>query len=365
MMRGTKRSATSDSTPVFNPNNSNMQSKRVIMGSPFDVNKAETSIQLPLDVQRAESSRQHVRALNTQFASWVQTQLQDHPDELWEDGVHDYLNHARSIMEKFSDVVNWLKSNAAKGGSSTNFPSNDVQTKPAFGIEKSHHKILDKPGFPAATTANFGTSWKPGLLFNNNAPSTFGGSQVSVLGDASAVTSHDASNVNGGSQVSVFGNASAATINHDASNEADGEDDFEQPSSPSVKKSHEEGIIVVHEVKCKLYVKSSDPEDKDAWKDKGTGQLSIKCKEGVSKGTKESKPNIVIRNDVGKVLLNALIYPGIKTSVQKNSVVAIFHTLDDGVKNEKIVARTFLMRTKSAGDRDKLVAAIHEYAPAS
>jgi hypothetical protein len=29
---------------------------------------------------------------------------------------------------------------------------------------------------------------------------------------------------------------------------------------------------------------------------------------------------------VGKVLLNALLYPGIKTNPQKNSLVAIFHT---------------------------------------
>jgi hypothetical protein len=28
------------------------------------------------------------------------------------------------------------------------------------------------------------------------------------------------------------------------------------------------------------------------------GQLYIKCKEGVDKGTKESKPTIVVRNDV-------------------------------------------------------------------
>ncbi|KAL1559791.1 hypothetical protein AAHA92_10095 [Salvia divinorum] len=62
---------------------------------------------------------------------------------------------------------------------------------------------------------------------------------------------------------------------------------------------------------------SSDPEDKDAWKDKGMGQLNIKCKEGISKGTKESKPVIVIHNDVGKLLLNASLYPGIKTSKQK------------------------------------------------
>lgn len=29
--------------------------------------------------------------------SWVQAQLLNHPDELWEDGVQDYLNHAKSI----------------------------------------------------------------------------------------------------------------------------------------------------------------------------------------------------------------------------------------------------------------------------
>jgi hypothetical protein len=47
-----------------------------------------------------------------------------------------------------------------------------------------------------------------------------------------------------------------------------------------------------------LNCQPSDPADKDAWKDKGMGQLYIKCKEGVDKGTKESKPTIVVRNDV-------------------------------------------------------------------
>lgn len=46
-----------------------MQSKRVAMGSLFDAHKAEPSTRQPaLDVQRAESSKQHVRALNIQFA---------------------------------------------------------------------------------------------------------------------------------------------------------------------------------------------------------------------------------------------------------------------------------------------------------
>ncbi|KAL8556945.1 hypothetical protein ACS0TY_004426 [Phlomoides rotata] len=344
MMRGTKRSAISDSTPTFNSNDSFMQSKRVTAGSIFDAQKAEPPISL--DMKRAESSKQHVRALNTQFASWVQAQIQNHPDELWEDGVQDYLDHAKSIMEKFSDVVNWLKANAAKGESSGEFRSNDAQSKPASEIDKSSNKLfLEKPGFPAfsaATTASFGSSWNPGSIFNNNAPLTFGGSQVSVFGNANA------------------GPSTGASMNED-----DGEDDVEQPSSPSVKKSQEEGIRVVHEVRCKLYVKSSDPGGKDAWKDRGMGQLSIKCKEGFSKGTNESKPTIVIRNDVGKLLLNALLYPGIKTNVQKNSVVAIFHTSADDDNNGPAVARTFLMRTKTEEDRDKLVAAIQEYAPAA
>lgn len=59
-------------------------------------------------------------------------------------------------------------------------------------------------------------------------------------------------------------------------------------------------FISFHVVMCVFayHYQSSDPEDKDAWKDRGMGQLSIKCKEGISKGTKESKPTIVIRNDV-------------------------------------------------------------------
>ncbi|KAI7981897.1 Protein HLB1 [Camellia lanceoleosa] len=53
----------------------------------------------------------------------------------------------------------------------------------------------------------------------------------------------------------------------------------------------------------KGWMQSSDPADNDAWKDKGIGQLAIKCKEGVNKGTRESKPTILVRNDVCFFLL--------------------------------------------------------------
>ncbi|KAG9149258.1 hypothetical protein Leryth_003239 [Lithospermum erythrorhizon] len=119
-MRGTKRSAGSDSSSVFNDS----LGKRIFAGRQTDFSRPESSHTrqqqvslLPLDVQRAELSRQHVRALNTQFASWVQSQLQNHPDELWQDGPQDYINHAFNIMETFADVVNWLKTNVVNGES--------------------------------------------------------------------------------------------------------------------------------------------------------------------------------------------------------------------------------------------------------
>ncbi|XP_028055826.1 uncharacterized protein LOC114259989 isoform X2 [Camellia sinensis] len=59
-----------------------------------------------------------------------------------------------------------------------------------------------------------------------------------------------------------------------------------------------------------LLYQSSDPAYNDAWKDKGTGQLSIKCKEGVNKGTGEFKPTILVRNDVNGVIMD-LSRPGL------------------------------------------------------
>ncbi|OIV92744.1 hypothetical protein TanjilG_00878 [Lupinus angustifolius] len=344
MMKGSKRLAASEPNQP-DSNETQFRNKSITEGSLFDFRRAEPSQQPmvvtpPLDMKRAESSQQHVRALNTQFASWVQTKLKNNPDELWEDGIRDYLDHASSIMAKFSDVVNWLKANANKGenlvaGDGASFAGKKILPEVT---NKENNSFGEKPGStPVSTATNFASSWSPGLLSNSQ-------------------------------NLFTFGNQSSAPSNHDVSDDVDGENELERPSSPSVKKSEEKGIVVVYEVKCKLYVKSSDPADKDAWKDKGMGQLSVKCKEGVTKATKESKPTIIVRNEAGKILLNALLYPGIKTNLQKNSVVAIFHTsgnADGSGDNDSVVARTFLIRMKTEEDRNKLASTIQEYAPVS
>ncbi|KAK7309000.1 hypothetical protein RJT34_05392 [Clitoria ternatea] len=370
-MKGSKRFAVSEPNQVDN-NETPFRNKRIMEGSLFDVHRAKPSQQAvvatpSLDMKRAESSQQHVRALNTQFASWVQTQLKNHPDELWEDGVRDYLDHASSIMEKFSDVVNWLKANAAKAenlAADAGASFSGKKFSPEV-INKENNSFGEKTGpTPVSTTANFATGPTP---VNTTANFATGPTPVSTT--TNFASSWSPGIFSNSQNVFAFGNQSSAPSNHDASNEADEENEAEQPSSPSVKKSEEKGVVVVHEVKCKLYVKSSDPADKDVWKDKGMGQLSIKCKEGVSKASKESKPTIVVRNEVGKILLNALLYKGIKTNLQKNSVVAIFHTSGNsdgsGGDNDSVVARTFLIRMKTEDDRNKLASTIQEYAPVS
>uniref|UniRef100_A0A2P2KU64 Uncharacterized protein n=1 Tax=Rhizophora mucronata TaxID=61149 RepID=A0A2P2KU64_RHIMU len=355
-MKGAKRFAVLDLGS--DTNDINFQNKRFIGGSTFDVPRAQpyrqqSTVVPPLDVNQAESSRQHVRALNTQFASWVQKQLKDHPDELWEDGVRDYLSHASKIMEKFSDVVNWLKANAMKERPAAESLSEKKLTPE---LKYSDNRLFQERIGSASASLNtsFTTSWcssvsskssssegvfsgsqninvlagsqSSGLFSNAQSSALFSNSQSSGLsanGQASGLFSTnqgsgavsnsqslaELSNSNssvlfstsqssglfsnsqsagafsnipnsgvfstnqssgvfsisqslGGSSnaqtSSLFGLAGLNKVptNRDTSDDAvDDDNELQQPSSPSVKKSEEKGIVVVHEVKCKLYIK--------------------------------------------------------------------------------------------------------------
>lgn len=490
MKRGAKRPALSDSDP--NPGDfTALRSKRV-MEAPSFVHRAESSRQQQLmvgspslDVKRAESARQHVRALNTQFASWVQIQLQNHPDELWEDGVKDYLSHASQLLEKFKDVVDWLRSETAKSEAATttalsndhnkslaalgtseaslksdSSSANEIKSSgfQSFGLSNSHgsglfsisrtssssssvmnsalpssqnsglisfsqkpasSKLQSSGPSTSKNTGFFGIGQKPvssslqssessssqssgffafgqtqttsslqnscvsgsqssGLFSFSQTPLSsssqiFGLSGISQKPANSSLQSSGSSGLQSSglfsiNQTPVFGGTqtfSAPTVQ--ASGDADEENEPEQPSSPSLKKIEEKGVVVVHEVKCRVYMKAENPTDK-IWKEIGRGPLSIKCKEGADKASKESRPTIVVRNDVGKIVLNALIYPGIKMNINKNTIATIFHTSggeQNGVEDGKgsVVARTYLLKPKTEEETKKLAAAIQDYAP--
>lgn len=343
MKRGTKRGAFSDSSPDLG--DSPVQDKRAMPTNFFNAREGTFSTQKSVakptvDMQRVELAHRHVTALNKQFASWVQSQLLNHPEELWEDGVRDYLTHASGIMEKFSDVVAWLQEKSPLKAESTMVSSLPTR-KPSFleGVKSSTVPNMQLPGGAALESSSTSTQnlWSSNLLSSRQ------------------------SSVSNGDQ-------GPPQTNSETAPDPDEETEVNEPRSPSVKKTEEQGVVTVHEVKCKVYIKPDNPADK-SWKDIGIGMLSIKCKEGVAKATKESKPNIIIRNDVGKPLLNALIYPGIKLNIQKNTIASIFHTSGpvdangDAGSVAAAVARTFLLRMRTEDDTKKLAEAIQEYAP--
>ncbi|KAJ3680049.1 hypothetical protein LUZ60_016327 [Juncus effusus] len=432
--RGAKRPALSDFSS--DPSSSSIPSKRLM-----DPHRAESSNQNlpagpgPLDPQRASSSQQHVRALNKQFASWVQLQLEKHPDELWEDGIKDYLSHAKQIMENFKDVVDWLKSNADKSKSVTNTntianpnPFQFGENKPLFGAQNNNFNNNNGPAKKSAQSGsqstfsfaspggsneknespveknkpslkldiNNGFSRKPmNTIFSFSTPQnsdpaptlTGSSSQTDSNNNGSLKPVNFSFGENKSSQFSTgfsfgansgqlnsppfsfgqppaFSGIQSFNTNNASKVEASKDDDDDEteeqrPSSPSLQKTEEKGVVIIHETKCKVYIKAENPSEK-GWKDIGVGQLAIKTKEGEIKATKESKPTIVIRNDVGKILLNALIYSGIKTNVQKNTMTSVFHTADE---TGNVLTRTFLLRLKNADEATKLADTIKENSP--
>ncbi|KAL6882668.1 hypothetical protein ACP4OV_011358 [Aristida adscensionis] len=293
------------------------------------------------------------------LSSWVQLQLQNHPAELWEDGLKDYISHASEIVDSKSlkDVVNWFRQNKAGSAPlSSPSPAKDEKiTSPAaddsnsivqpsldsgkkIPITAPSSPVLQRPGsqniFSFSSqqkTPTFcgifgdknspGDSSKPTFQFGANngflAPNTTSIFSASVAQSFSMQTTalfsmNQQSVVTGSCWVQLQLQNHPAELSEDGLKDyishaseimgnqkiVDADEDAkpEQPSSPSVKKAEEKGIVVVHEAKCKVYVKHDDATK--GWKDIGVGQLNIRTKEGAEKGSKESTQTIIIRNDV-------------------------------------------------------------------
>lgn len=101
--------------------------------------------------------------------SWVQTQLTNHPDELWEDGVRDYLSHASGIMVSVPKVsfcfilllispVLWiyhaLQMNLGTCNSFTQLKINSTCLRITLWL-LSIHPFFDRAEFPSSICCKF------------------------------------------------------------------------------------------------------------------------------------------------------------------------------------------------------------------
>ncbi|CAI0414240.1 unnamed protein product [Linum tenue] len=71
-------------------------------------------------------------------------------------------------MEKFSDVVNWLKENAAKGGPGAESSASDKKSSLETNKRNENNLSNEKAPSFASTSASFTTAAWPSTIFSNN-----------------------------------------------------------------------------------------------------------------------------------------------------------------------------------------------------
>jgi hypothetical protein len=186
-------------------------------------------------------------------------------NEVWSDGVEDYLIYAKKLVQEYNDVIN--------SPSGTNTTTVGAGNGSVFGRLGGNSSAAT----PAATTAN-----APSGGFNFAAAPASGGF--------------------GGFNTSTTIAAAPAT----ASPEEDDEDAAqEEETGPSVQLGDSNVDILISQ---RVNLMS---QDSGKWKDRGPGVLTIRK----MKNSPESSPFLVFTNDVGAIMINAGLYKGIKFTV--------------------------------------------------
>ncbi|KAL4536630.1 hypothetical protein Ndes2437B_g06042 [Nannochloris sp. 'desiccata'] len=210
------------------------------------------------DAKRAKFA-QSLTALNSQFLSWVNDQDKN---EVWTEGVEDYLTYAKKLVQEYSDVINYTSdtSTVVKAGNGSVFGRLGGTSAAAMA--------------PASATA------APSGAFNFAAAPASGGFTGFSTGTAPAAAS--------------------------PANDEDDEDAAqEEETGPSVQLG-DSNVDILQSARVNLM-----SQDSGKWKDRGPGVLTIRR----MKNAPESSPFLVFTNDVGTIMINAGLYKGIKYTV--------------------------------------------------
>lgn len=296
-----------------------------------------------------------VRALNSQFARWVREQEEAKIDHLWTEGVGDYIHHANSILEEFSDVVEWLKAKAASSpepqpssSPSPLLPSSPFlpQSTKSSGLP---HLLSSPPTstspFPfisasAATTLSAPRGGVSGTSFNSSLPASssfalsspsaaFAPSWAAPAAPASAPGPAPGPSSGAAPGPAPVPGPTSADVERD-----EGEvEDEETPDSPSVRRVAEDGVRIGFESKAKMYMQKDKTEEGGRWRDRGSGMVVVKIfdlsSSGQAEGTSSQKASLMFRNEVGKVLLNASLYANMRLVLNKAMLSTILMSVQD------------------------------------
>lgn len=219
--------------------------------------------------------------------------------------------------------------------------------------------LLDKVAQPLTTAAvhHQGFAFPPastGFHFVGGAtaappPATTGGFTMPAVGfptpsfgapSFEAIPAFGFPAASGAGQGLVFASSSGAPAAVD-----DEDAEPERPPSPSLVKgsAEDEGERVLFESKTKLFFLQSG-----SWSERGVGRLQLRCPLVPSGAT---SARLLVRNDTGKLLLNAKLYAGLKvTKKPKCVVVQLFNAAAENAELTTPVATMLRL----AADKDSV-----------
>jgi len=285
--------------------------------------------------KRENACRAHLRALNKQFESWVRAQIGSRPVKSWAAGCEDYLEHIAKIKADFKDVLEGesgpaAPASAAKappplfggGASGGGIPAGTPMTpNPLFGAAPSPSPSAADPSPAAAPAApslfsGFGAAPAPAAsttpsLFPNAASNPFAGGASAPAPSLFAPAPAAAAPTFGG--FGGFGGATPSPLNT-AAPDADDDDEEARPPSPSVaerERGEDDKEDALLKAPCKFFTKNGD-----SWGDHGKNALEFLKEKEATNGVRKAR--IVIRNSIGKAIVNAGVYANMTRKVQES-----------------------------------------------
>ena len=97
------------------------------------------------------------------------------------------------------------------------------------------------------------------------------------------------------------------------------DDEAERPPSPSLLREEDGSLQTLFECKAKLLFNINS-----SWSERGVGTLLLQ------RPTDGGAARLVMRNDTGKLMLNASLYRGIKPLLRQRGIVLGLHVAKEG-----------------------------------
>lgn len=223
------------------------------------------------------------KELNDTFANWTKDQLVDNPELPWNEAVQEYLNYAQELVQNYPEDNN---------NASPLSLTNNIQP-PSVAVAKQPLAPTPLASFLSSPTSNAAPA---------PAPAVSGFSFQSKPTPAAPAPAP---------AFSGFSFQSSSVSKPAPVEEEEEEQIGREEATIVIKDSSTKDETCVYELEKAKYLVFK-PEEK-SWGDKGVHPLKI------MKNATTKSARLLMRNSIGKVVLNAAIYPQLQVQVSESA----------------------------------------------